>query len=89
MTIDRALTCIGEWSFSIYLLHFFPIIAMRHAFWGRIGSASDFYIAWPIATLAFIAFLPVAAMSYTFFEKRFLAFRKPYLRERVAAAQTA
>lgn len=87
--LDRALTRVGEWSISIYLLHFFPIIAMRHAFWGRTGTASDFYIAWPIATLAFIAFLPVAAMSYSFFEKRFLAFRKPYLRERRAAAYAA
>ncbi|MGE0562918.1 MAG: acyltransferase family protein [Pseudolabrys sp.] len=82
--LDRALTKAGEWSYSIYLLHFFPIIALRHYFWGREGSADDFYVAWLAATLAFIAFLPVAALSYEFFEKRFLAFRKPYLREQLA-----
>ena len=87
--IDRALTRIGEWSYSIYLLHFFLIIGLRHFIGGRTGSAGDFYIAWPVATLAFIAFLPVAALSYTCFEKRFLAFRKPYLRERATATQTA
>jgi peptidoglycan/LPS O-acetylase OafA/YrhL len=87
--VDRALTRIGEWSYSIYLLHFFPIVALRHIFWGKTGSAGDFYVAWLVATLAFIAFLPVAAMSYTLLEKRFLAFRKPYLRSRPAAAPAA
>lgn len=87
--LDRALTKIGEWSYSIYLLHFFPIVALRHYFWGHTGSADDFYIAWLAATVAFIAFLPVAAASYEFFEKRFLGFRRPYLRERLAVKYAA
>jgi peptidoglycan/LPS O-acetylase OafA/YrhL len=78
--IDRALAKIGEWSYSIYLLHFFPIILMRNLFWERQGSPGDFYIAFAIANVAFIAFLPIAGASYIHFEKRFLAYRRPYLR---------
>ncbi|MBV9261969.1 MAG: acyltransferase, partial [Pseudolabrys sp.] len=78
--LDRALAKIGEWSYSIYLLHFFPIVAMRHLFWDRIGSADNFFVALLVANLAFLAFLPVAAASYIYFEKIFLAYRRPYLR---------
>jgi peptidoglycan/LPS O-acetylase OafA/YrhL len=84
--IGRPLAKVGEWSYSIYLLHFFPIILMRNVFWGRVGSADNFYLALIAATLAFIAFLPVAGLSYTYFEKRFLAYRRHYLREPVEEA---
>jgi peptidoglycan/LPS O-acetylase OafA/YrhL len=87
--IDRAVAKVGEWSYSIYLLHFFPIILLRNLFWERQGSPGDFYVAFMIANVAFLAFLPVAGASYTYFEKRFLAYRRPYLRtpigERAAA----
>jgi peptidoglycan/LPS O-acetylase OafA/YrhL len=79
--LDRALARVGEWSYSIYLLHFFPIILLRNVFWGHVGSASNFFIALIVATLAFLAFLPVAGLSYTYFEKRFLVYRRHYLRE--------
>jgi peptidoglycan/LPS O-acetylase OafA/YrhL len=84
--LDRTLAKVGEWSYSIYLLHFFPIVLMRHLFWERSGSADDFFPALVVANLAFIAFLPVAAASYLWFERRFLVYRKPYLR---APAQEA
>jgi peptidoglycan/LPS O-acetylase OafA/YrhL len=51
-----------------------------------VGSADNFYLALIAATLAFIAFLPVAGLSYTYFEKRFLAYRRHYLREPVEEA---
>lgn len=78
--VDRGLAKIGEWSYSIYLLHFFPIVLMRNMFWDRQGSAGDFYFTFAIANLAFLVFLPVAAVSYRYFEKRFLIYRRPYLR---------
>jgi hypothetical protein len=53
---------------------------MRNLFWERHGSPGDFYIAFAIANVAFLAFLPVAGASYTYFEKRLLAYRQPYLR---------
>ena len=84
--IDRSLAKVGEWSYSIYLLHFFPIILLRNIFWDRAGSADDFFLALFVANLAFLAFLPVAALSYNYFEKRFLVYRRHYLREPAAQA---
>jgi peptidoglycan/LPS O-acetylase OafA/YrhL len=78
--VDRTLAKVGEWSYSIYLLHFLPIVLMRNLFWERHGSPSDFYVAFAIANLAFLAFLPIAGASYSYFEKRFLAYRRSYLR---------
>jgi peptidoglycan/LPS O-acetylase OafA/YrhL len=87
--VDRGLAKVGEWSYSIYLLHFFPIVLMRYLFWEWQGSADDFYVAFLIANFAFLAFLPIAAASYILFERKFLVFRRPYLRapigERIAA----
>ena len=85
--LDRALARIGEWSFSIYLLHFFPAVALRHYFWTTDGSDNNFYVAWIGANVAFVCFLPVAALSYKYFETRFLVYRRPYLR--APAAETA
>jgi peptidoglycan/LPS O-acetylase OafA/YrhL len=84
--LDHALAKVGEWSYSIYLLHFFPIVLMRHLFFDLHGSADNFFLALAAANLAFLAFLPVPALSYRYFEKRFLAYRKHYLREPVTAA---
>lgn len=87
--LDRALAKVGEWSYSIYLLHFFPIILLRNLCWERAGSPGDFYVALIAANVAFVAFLPVAGLSYSIFEKRFLAYRKHYLRAPAAAADTS
>jgi peptidoglycan/LPS O-acetylase OafA/YrhL len=87
--LDRALAKVGEWSYSIYLLHFFPIVLMRHLFWESQGDAGNFYFALLAANFAFLAFLPIPAASYHFFEKRFLAYRKHYLREPLASAVPA
>jgi peptidoglycan/LPS O-acetylase OafA/YrhL len=78
--LDRGLAKIGEWSYSIYLLHFFLIVLLRSFVWERHGHDDDFYLAFAVANLAFLAFLPVAAISYVCFEKRFLIYRRPYLR---------
>jgi peptidoglycan/LPS O-acetylase OafA/YrhL len=83
--LDRGLARIGEWSFSIYLLHFFPIILLREIFWTSVGSADNFFIALLCANIGFLAFLPVAALSYNCFEKAFLVYRRPYILEPISA----
>jgi peptidoglycan/LPS O-acetylase OafA/YrhL len=87
--LERALAKVGEWSYSIYLLHFFPIVLLRNIFWESSGNADNFFLALIAANLAFLAFLPAAAFSYHYFEKRFLAYRKHYLRAPVAEAVVA
>jgi len=81
--LDRGLAKVGEWSYSIYLLHFFPVVFLRWLAGDRIGSVDNFFLALLAVIVAFVVFLPVAAFSYNAFEKRFLAYRRPYL---VAAA---
>jgi peptidoglycan/LPS O-acetylase OafA/YrhL len=86
--LDRALAKIGEWSYSIYLLHFFPAVLLRNFFWEHAGIG-NFYVALVAVNLAFVAFLPVAALSYNYFEKYFLGYRRRYLREPAAQAKVA
>jgi peptidoglycan/LPS O-acetylase OafA/YrhL len=82
--LDRSLAKVGDWSYSIYLLHFFPIVLLRDAFWtASTGSTNDFFPALLVANIAFLAFLPVAGLSYIYFERIFLAYRRPYLRDPV------
>ena len=84
------LSKIGEWSYSIYLLHFFFREAMIRLTWGKVGSAENFWWALPFATACFVAFLPIPAISYNCFEKWFLRFRLPYLIEtRPASPRTS
>lgn len=84
--LDRALAKIGEWSYSIYLLHFFPAVLLRDVFWHH-ASIGNFYVVLIAANLAFVAFLPVAGLSYNYFERYFLAYRRRYLREPVTQAK--
>jgi peptidoglycan/LPS O-acetylase OafA/YrhL len=87
--LDRGLAKVGEWSYSIYLLHFFLIVLLRSFVWELQGNAEDFYVAFAVANLAFLAFLPVAAISYACFEKKFLTYRRPYLRAPASEPATA
>lgn len=84
--LGSILAVIGEWSYSIYLLHFFLREAVIALIGDRVGNADNFWWALPFATVCFLAFLPVAGASYTYFEKWFLRFRLPYLK---APASTA
>jgi peptidoglycan/LPS O-acetylase OafA/YrhL len=84
--LGSVLAVIGEWSYSIYLLHFFFREAMIGLVGDRVGSADNLWWALPFATVCFLVFLPVAGASYTCFEKWFLRFRLPYLK---APASTA
>ncbi len=56
---------------------------------GTHGSASNFFLALAVANLAFLAFVPVAGLSFNYFEKRFLVYRRHYLRDPVAQALSA
>lgn len=76
---DRAFAHIGEWSYSIYLLHFFFRVALIWVVGDMIGSAENFWPSLAFATLCFVAFLPIPALSYIYFETWFLQFRLPYL----------
>ena len=69
---------VGEYSYSVYLLHMFVVFDLAAFAHERIMDISNFYVGLAWAFLCFVAFLPVAAASYHFIEKPFFAWRRPY-----------
>ncbi len=69
---------IGEYSYSIYLLHMFVVFDLAAFVHERVMDISNFYMGLAWALLCFLVFLPVAAASYHLIEKPFFALRRPY-----------
>jgi peptidoglycan/LPS O-acetylase OafA/YrhL len=74
------LAWVGQVSYSIYLLHFF--IVRKSAEWidAHVYPLTDVHVTLLASTLVFLAFLPVAGLSYEWIEKPFLRLRVPYTR---------
>lgn len=72
---------VGEWSYSIYLLHFFVVFRMANYINFHIVKLDNFYLAMLFDIPCFAAVAFAGFLSYTFFEKRFLARRTVYLRD--------
>jgi peptidoglycan/LPS O-acetylase OafA/YrhL len=87
--LDRWLCKIGEWSYSIYLLHFFPRELLRYLFAEEVGSGAYFWPAMVVVIAGFIAFLPIPAASYEYFEKPMMRFRRRYLGDAKRSAPAA
>jgi peptidoglycan/LPS O-acetylase OafA/YrhL len=79
--LSRFIANIGQWSYSIYLLHSFIIFDFSSASWidGHVMDISNPYMKLIAAFVTFLFFLPLAKLSYNFIELPFLRFRKPYL----------
>lgn len=77
--ISRFIGKLGEYSYSIYLLH--PFIVFRSAKYinENLMDISNFYVAfgWSICLFIFM-FIP-GYLSFKFIEMPFLKFRKPYI----------
>lgn len=76
---SKLLARIGDYSYSLYLLHFFFVFAMARFVHEHIADLSNFYVACFWALLGFIAMLPLCYLSYRFIEAPFLRLRKSYL----------
>lgn len=76
---------IGEWSYSIYLLHFFVVYKMANFINAHIVKLDNFYLAMLFAIPCFALVAGAGFLSYTYFEKRFLAKRIVYVRDPVPA----
>lgn len=70
---------VGKVSYSIYLLHYLPANLCARWLAGLI-DLSNFYVALAASAVAFIAFLPIAWLSWRFIETPATAFRTPYLK---------
>jgi peptidoglycan/LPS O-acetylase OafA/YrhL len=70
---------VGEWSYSIYLLHFFFVFEMAAFINARVTPLDRPLSALAWSVVAFLAVCPVAWFSYRFLESPFLKLRRPYL----------
>ncbi|MCK1468996.1 acyltransferase [Bradyrhizobium sp. CW10] len=77
--VDLCLRKVGEWSYSIYLLHFFLREVSIPLIEDRAGQDANFWWALPAASVLFAAFAPLAGLSFEFFEKPLLRLRKAYI----------
>jgi peptidoglycan/LPS O-acetylase OafA/YrhL len=77
--LSKFVSKIGQYSYSIYLLHFFVVFSFIPGFIdNNIFDISNSYVKLIAGILLFILFLPIAWFSYNLIEKPFLKFRKSY-----------
>lgn len=70
---------VGEWSFSIYLLHRFFVTSMAQFVNAHIVRLDNLYVAFAFAIPCFAIVCVPCWLSYEHFEKRFLRNRRRYL----------
>ncbi|MEI8197221.1 MAG: acyltransferase [Phycisphaerae bacterium] len=71
---------IGEFSYSIYLLHFFVVFHAARFVHLRIMNISNFYLACLWAAVFLLLMMPVGYLSFRFIEAPFLKLRKRYIK---------
>jgi peptidoglycan/LPS O-acetylase OafA/YrhL len=77
--ISRLVSHIGNYSYSIYLLHFFLVIHLAQFIDEKLINISNFYLACLFSLISFLLMIPIAYLSYRFIESPFLRLRTPYL----------
>ncbi len=75
----------GEYSYSIYLLHFFFVAQAAKQINERVMHISTLYQALPWAVLFFVCMTLVGHLSWILVERPFLRFRRPYIVDECAA----
>lgn len=78
--LSNLLATIGEYSYSIYLLHFFFVFAVAQWIHVNVLDISNFYVALPVSFLAFLAMIPIGYLSMRFVERPFLQLRRRYIK---------
>jgi peptidoglycan/LPS O-acetylase OafA/YrhL len=79
----RALERIGAVSYSIYLLHQFFVFNLADMVGRFVPAMATWEIAEAVALVVFVAFVPVAWISYRYVEMPFLRLRARYTQERL------
>jgi peptidoglycan/LPS O-acetylase OafA/YrhL len=70
---------IGEYSYSIYLFHFFFVFSAAKFIHENIMDLSNFYVACAWSAVMFVAMMPICYLSFRFIESPFLNLRKRYI----------
>lgn len=71
---------IGEYSYSIYLLHFFVVFHAASFVNERIMDISNFYVACSWSLVFFVLMMIPGYVSFRFIESPFLKLRKHYIK---------
>jgi peptidoglycan/LPS O-acetylase OafA/YrhL len=83
--LSGAIAKVGEWSFGIYLIHFFFVDASAEWIEAHVVKLDNFYLALLVAIPVFTVAVFIARLSYRCIELPFLRFRTSYfLPSRVA-----
>lgn len=69
----------GEYSYSIYLLHFFVVFRAARFVNEQIMDISNFYLACVWSVIFFLFMMPVGYLSFRLIEAPCLKFRKSYI----------
>lgn len=77
-TISRFVARLGEYSYSIYLLHFFVVFSMADLINRYVMPISNFYICCLWSMVMFILMAIPGYLSYRYIESPFLKFRRRY-----------
>lgn len=79
----------GEYSYSIYLLHFFFVFHAAPFVHRHIMDISNFYLACAWSMLFFLATVPIGWLSFVLIERPFLKLRRRYVLPSEADVVTA
>lgn len=78
--MSQAIARIGEYSYSIYLLHFFVVFWAADFIHRNVVDLSSFYVAFPVSLVVFATLIPFSYLSMRYIEAPCLRFRRPYIR---------
>lgn len=76
--LSNLFALVGEYSYSLYLLHFYFVFAVARWIHTQVMDISNFYLALLFAALALTAMLPISYLSMRFVERPFLKLRRRY-----------
>lgn len=77
--ISKFIGRIGEYSYSIYLFHFFIVFFAAGFINEQIMNISNFYLACLWSAVVFLMMVPLGYLSFRFIESPFLKLRKRYI----------
>jgi peptidoglycan/LPS O-acetylase OafA/YrhL len=77
--LAKVFSLLGEYSYSIYLLHFYFVFAVAQWIHVNVLDLSNFYVALPVSLLALGAMMPIGYLSMRFVERPFLRLRRQYV----------
>lgn len=86
--VSKFIGHIGEFSYSIYLFHFFVVFHAARLVNEQIMDISNFYVACLWSVVFFLLMMPAGYLSFRFIEAPFLKQRKQYILGHVAATRT-